>query len=108
MNGAALRAMADFVDTHATVTAWDLHYRPTPEQEAVKAEKIRTVARELRALADAAETRKLRFGEYQALKDRLYAFGLALTPRLEQDVAAAFYDAEGPAKPRDRGWFRQP
>ncbi len=108
MIDSALKTMADYIEDHATVTAWDVHRHPTPEQEAIKAEKIRAVARELRALAEAVGTRKVRYGEYQALKDRLYAFGFPLTPGLEQDIAAAFHDAEGPDKPRARGWLKQP
>ena len=107
MIAAALRAMADDVEGRAATTTWDMHLRPTPEQEAVKAEKIRTVACELRELAHAAETRKVRFSEYQTLKDRLYAFGFPLTSKLEQDVAAAFRNAVGPVKAREKGWMKQ-
>ena len=104
----ALKAVADHIEDHATVTAWDVHRRLTPEQEAAKAEKIRAVAGELRSLAEAAGTRKILYGEYQVLKDRLYAFEVPLPPRLEQDIAAAFHAAKGPDRPRDKGWLKRP
>ncbi len=76
MIGAALRAAAAFVDDNASGAAWDPHQRLTDEQRFAKGEKIKGVASDLRALADASETRKLRYSEYEVLKDRLYGFGL--------------------------------
>ena len=87
---------------------WDTHLRPTAEQQAARADRVRAVAHDIRALADAAETRSIAYSEFGALKDRLYAFGFPLTPRLEQDVAAAFRDAVGPVKIRKKGWMKQP
>lgn len=108
MIGATLRAAAAFVDDNASGAAWDPHQRLSDEQRFAKGEKIKGVASDLRALADVSETRKLRYGEFEALKDRLYGFGFALSPELARDVATAFHDAEGPTQPRERGWLRQP
>ncbi len=80
MIGATLRAAAAFVDDNASGAAWDPHQRLSDEQRFAKGEKIKGVASDLRALADASETRKLRYGEFEALKDRLYGFGFALSP----------------------------
>ncbi len=106
MIGTALRAAAAFVDDTATSTAWDPHQRLTGEQRFAKGEKIKAVAEELRTLADASETRKVRYGEYEAFKDRLYVFGFPLTPTLDQNVATAFREAEGPVQPREKGWLK--
>ncbi len=106
MIGAVLRAAAAFVDDNASGAAWDPHQRLTDEQRFAKGEKIKGVANDLRALADASETRKLRCSEYEVLKDRLYGFGIALLPELERDVAASFHDAEGPVQPREKGWLK--
>ena len=106
MIGTALRAAAAFVDDTATSTAWDQHQHLTDGQRSARIEKIRAVAHDLRLLADAAETRKVRYSEFEVLKDRLYAFGLSLLPKLALDVATAFHDAEGPAQPREKGWMK--
>ncbi len=103
---AALRAVAAFVDERASDVAWDSHHRPSDGQRHAKGQKVRTIAAELRELADTSETRMVRYAEYAALKDRLYAFGLSLTPSLDQGVATAIHGAQGPARPRDRGWLR--
>ena len=108
MIGTALRAAAAFVDDTASSTAWDPHQRLTDEQRFAKGEKIKAVADELRTLAEASETWKVRYSEFEALKDRLYAFGFSLLPKLARDVATAFHDAEGPTQPRQKGWLRQP
>ena len=108
MIGTTLMAVAAFVDDNASATAWDPHQRLTDEQRFAKGERIKAVADELRTLADASETRKVRYGEYEALKDRLYAFGFVLLPTLTQNVAMAFHDAEGPIPPREKGWLRGP
>ena len=106
MIAAALHALADYIEDHAFSTTWDAHHNPSDEQRAVKADKVKVVARELRALAEAAGTRQVRYGEYGALRDRLYAFGFPLTSKLAQDVVTALREAEGPEKPRERGWLR--
>ncbi len=106
MIGTALRAAAAFVDDTATSTAWDQHQHLTDGQRSARIEKIRAVAHDLRLLADAAETRKVRYSEFEVLKDRLYAFGVPLPLNLSQDMAAAFHDADGPAKPREKGWLK--
>lgn len=103
---AALRAAAAFVDESASSVAWDPHHRLSDGQRRAKGEKVRTVAAELRELADASETRMIRYAEYAALKDRLYAFGLSLTPMLDQGVAMAIHGAQGPTRPRDKGWLK--
>ena len=107
MIAATLRAMADDVEARATITTWDVHRQPTEEQQATKADKVRSVARAFRVLAEDAETRSVRYAEFETLKDRLYAFGFAIDPRLMKEVASAFHDAEGPAKPRSPGWLKQ-
>ena len=91
--GRALRAAAAYVDDNGSGTAWDPHQRLTDVQRFAKGEKIRAVAHELRGLADASETRRPRYGEYEALMDRLYAFGLSLTVKLTQEVVTAFHEA---------------
>ncbi len=103
----ALRTMAEDVEARATVTTWDAHRQPTEEQQAAKAGKVRAVARELRVLADDAETRSVLYAEFDAIKDRLYVVGFALTPKLVENVATAFRDAKGPVTARDRGWLKQ-
>ena len=108
MIGDTLRAVATFVDDNASAIAWDQHQQISDEQRFAKGEKIKAVADELRTLAEASETRKVRYSEYEVLKDRLYAFGFSLLPKLARDVATAFHDAEGPTKPREKGWLRQP
>lgn len=103
---AALRAAAAFVDESVSSVAWDPHHRLSDGQRLAKGQKVRTVAAELRELADASETRMIRYVEYAALKDRLYVFGLSLTPTLDQGVATAIYRAQGPARPREKGWLK--
>ena len=105
MIGATLRAAAAFVDDNASGAAWDPHQRLSDEQRFAKGEKIKGVASDLRALADASETRKLRYSESEVLKNRLYGFGFALLQELARDVAAAFHDAEAPVQPREKGWM---
>ena len=102
----ALRAMANDVEKRATEMTWDTHLQPTEAQQAAKADRVRAVAGDVRSLADAAETRSIAYSEFGALKDRLYAFGFPLTSKLEQDIAAAFQSAKGPAKPREKGWLK--
>ena len=104
----ALRAAANHVEDHAEITAWDLHRQPTEEQQVVKAEKVRVVARAMHALADEAETRVVRYAEFETLKDRLYALGFALTPKLVENVATAFRDAKGPVTAPAKGWLSRP
>ena len=106
MIGTMLRAVAAFVDDNASGAAWDPHQRLSDEQRFAKIEKIKAVAAELRTLADTSETRKVHYGEYEVLKDRLYAFGLSLLPKLARDVATAFHDAEGPTSSREKGWLK--
>ncbi len=105
MIDAALRTAAAFVDDNASTTAWDVHLRLSDEQRFAKAQKIKAVASELRALADASETREVRYAEYGALENRLYAFGFSMSPKLRQDVAAAIHRARGPVQPRGGGWL---
>lgn len=102
----ALRAVAAFVDDNASSTAWDPHQPLTDEQRFAKGEKIKAVAEELRTLADASEMRKLRYSDYDALKNRLYTFGFSVPPKLAQDLAKAFHDAGAPTPPRGRGWLK--
>ncbi len=102
----ALWAVAAFVDDNASSTAWDSHQRLTDEQRFAKGEKIKAVAEELRTLADASETRKLRYSDHDVLKDRLYTFGFSVPPKLAQDLATAFHDAEAPTQPRGKGWLK--
>lgn len=104
MISGVLRAMADDVETRSTTTS-DGHRQPTEEQQTAKAAKIRAVAQEFRALADDAETRNVRYEEFDALKGRLYAFGFDLDPKLVENVAAAFRDARGPTKALEKGWL---
>lgn len=106
MIATALRAVAAFVGDQASTTVWDPHQRLTDGQRFAKGEKIKAMAEELRALADASETRKVRYGEYEAVKDRLYGFGFSVEPKLARDVATAFHDAEGPPPPREKGWMK--
>lgn len=101
----ALRAVADDVDARVSVTTLDAHRWPTEEQRAAKVAKIKAVAQDIRALANDAERRTVRYAEFNTLKDRLYAFGLGLTPRLIEKVATAFRDVEGPVKPREKRWW---
>ncbi len=108
MISGVLRAMADDVETRSTTTTLDAHRQPTEEQQTAKAAKIKAVAQEFRALADDAETRNVRYAEFDALKGRLYAFGLDLDPKLVENVAAAFRDAKGPTKPLEKGWLKHP
>ena len=103
-----LRAMAENVEERAAATTCDTHFQPTAAQQAARADRVRTVARDIRSLADAAETRSVNYAEFSVLKDRLYAFGFPLTPKLEQDIAAAFHDARGPVKAREKGWLNRP
>ena len=105
MIATALRALADDVEARATITTWDAHRQPTEEQQAAKADKVRAVARDMRALADQAETRSFRYSEFDALKDRLYVLGFALTPDLADKVATAIRDAKGPVTAPARGWL---
>ena len=107
MIATALKAMADDVEARAASTTSDAHRQPTAEQQAAKADKVRAVAKDLRALAEDAESRSVRFAEFDALRDRLYVLGFALSRKLAEDVATSFRDAEGPAKPRSRGWLKQ-
>lgn len=102
----ALRAAAAFVDDNASSVAWDPHNRLSDEQRFAKGEKVRTVATELRKLADASEVRTVRYTEYATLKDRLYAFGFFLAPKLDQDVATAIHSAREPAPSREKGWLK--
>ena len=106
MIGTVLRAAAAYVDENAITTEGDPHQRLTDEQRSVKRLKIKAVAQHLRELADASEARKVRYTEYGALKEQLYAFGVSLTPKLDQNVATAFREAEGPVKVRERGWLK--
>ena len=61
------------------------------------------MARELRALADDAETRSVHYAEFDASRARLYVLGLDLAPELVTKVAIAIRNAKGPAKPLKRG-----
>ncbi len=106
MIDAALRAVAAYVDDNASSTAWDPHHHLSDEQRFAKGEKIKTVAAELRALAGASETRKVRYAEYEALRDRLYAFGLPLAPEVDQGTVASLREAQGPAQLRQKGWLK--
>ena len=106
MIDAALRAVAAYVDDNASSTAWDPHHHLSDEQRFAKGEKIITVAAELRALADASETRKVRYAEYEALRDRLHAFGLLLTPKVDQGVSTSLREAQRPAQPRQKRWLK--
>ena len=108
MVSAVLRAMADHVEARSTIMTVNVHRQPTGEQQTAKAEKIKVVARGLRALADDALTRNVRYAEFNVLKGRLYAFGFDLTPKLVENVATAFRDAKGPATPLERGWLKRP
>ncbi len=83
--------------------AWDPHHRLSDGQRLAKGQKVRTVAAELRELADASETRMVRYAEYAALKDRLYAFGLSLTPTLDQGVATAIHRRPGAGTAQGQG-----
>ena len=104
----ALRAAANYVEGHAEITAWDLHRQPTEEQQAAKADKVRAVARDMHALADEAETRNVRYAEFEALRDRLYVLGFALTPKIVENVATAIRDAKGPVTAPAKGWLSRP
>ena len=108
MIATALRAVADDVEARASNTTWDAHRQPTEEQKAAKADKIRAVARDLRALADDAERRAVRYEEFDALRARLYVGGLDLAPELVTKVAIAIRDAKGPVSARERGWMNRP
>ncbi len=104
----ALRAVADDVEARATITTWDAHRQPTEEQKAAKADKVRAVAQDLRALADDAETRPVRYEEFDVIRGRLYALGYDLTPKLVENVAIAIRDAKGPMTVLKRGWLSRP
>lgn len=105
MIATALRAVADDVEARATITTWDAHRQPTEEQQAAKADKLRAVARDMRALADDAETRSIHYAEFDALRGRLYVLGFALTPELVENVAIAIRDAKGPVIAPAKGWL---
>ncbi len=107
MIGTALRAAAAYVDENAITTEADPHHRLSDEQRSTKGLKIRAIARDLRELAEASEARRVRYTEYGALKEKLYAFGVPLAPKLDQNVATAFREAEGPVKPQKKGWLKQ-
>ena len=100
-----LRAVADDVEARATITTWDAHRQPTEEQQVAKTDKIRAVAREMRALADQAATRSVRYEEFDALRGRLYVLGVDLTPNLVEKVAIAIRDAKGPMIAPAKGWL---
>ncbi len=104
MIAAALRAVADDVEARAANTTWDAHRQPTEEQ---KADKVRAVARDLRALADDAEIWSIRYEEFDALRGRLYVFGFALIPEIVGKVATAIRDAKGPVIAPAKGWLRR-
>ncbi|MGI3901556.1 MAG: hypothetical protein ACRYGP_05565 [Janthinobacterium lividum] len=108
MIATALRAVAEDIEARATITTWDAHRQPTEEQKTVKADKIWAVAREVRALADDAERRSVRYAEFDALRGRLYVLGYELTPKLVENVAIAIRDAKGPVSALKRGWLNRP
>ena len=108
MIATALRAVADDVEARATIATWDAHRQPTEEQKVVKADKVRAVARDLRALADDAEIRTVRYEEFDVLRSRLYALGYDLTPKLVENVAIAIRDAKGPVIAPAKGWLNRP
>ncbi len=105
MIATALQAVADDIEARATITNWDAHRQPTEEQKAAKADKVRAVARDLRALANDAERRSVSYAEFDALRARLYILGYELTPTLVENVAIAIRDVKGPAKPLKQGWL---
>ncbi|MGI3902269.1 MAG: hypothetical protein ACRYGP_29990 [Janthinobacterium lividum] len=107
MIGTALRAVAIDVEARATITTWDAHRQPTEEQKTARADKVRAVVRDLRALADDAEKRSVRYAEFDTLRGRLYALGLDLTPKLVENVAVAIRDVKGPMTALKRGWLNR-
>ena len=107
MIATALRAVADDVEARAAITTWDAHRQPTEEQKTAKADKLRAVARDMRALADDAETRSVRYADFDVLRGRLYVLGLELAPKLVENVAIAIRDAKGPLAARERGWMNR-
>ena len=105
MIATALRAVADDAEARATIPTWDAHRHPTEEQKAAKADKVRAVARDMRALADDAATRSVRYEEFDALRGRLYVLGFALTTELVDKVATSIRDAKGPMIAPAKGWL---
>ena len=88
----ALKAAAQHVDMFAENTARDIDRQLTAEQEAAKAETVRTLGRELGALAQRAGHQTIAFAEFESLRVQLMDHGLILGPHHALDVAAAIMD----------------
>lgn len=89
----ALKAAAQHVDMFAETTARDFGQELTAEQEVARAQTVRSLARDLNALAQRAGHQTIAFSEFENIRVRLMDQGLVLGPHHALDVAAAIMNS---------------
>ncbi len=90
----ALKAVAAYVEDKSGRTSWSGSEYHSQEQRADKAARLRVIAQDIRALADASGTRQVRAEEYDALKRRWQEVGFGIPDGLAINVANATHTAE--------------
>lgn len=90
----ALKAAAQHVDMFAENTARDFGRELTEEQEAAKGRTVRSLARDLDALAQRAGHQTIALSEFENIRVRLMDQGLVLGPHHALDVVAAIMNSD--------------